>query len=280
MRFRFIVSIFFVFLSQFVWSEWIETSHLQVLNEWKSLDPQTLIVFDIDDVIVCTEDQFAHPYGYLKFVQLTEEAMNQANPAEQEEILRKASLSQLLSKRHIIEEGIADFIQKLKEEGFIVIALTNFPRGSYGAIPRTETWRIEFLKALGVTFTHFHSFPESYEFTELQKGAHLPPLYEEGILFSYGTTKGKVLKAFLEKAKLRPSQIVFIDDMAHHHKSVIEEIGSMQIPLLNIHYLGAHRFYRDFDEELLTHQFNHLQQHEQWLTDKEILSKLNSGNSL
>jgi hypothetical protein len=239
---------------------------------WDRLDSNSLVVFDIDDVIISTEDHFAHPYGYLKFVGMTNEALSSATTTEEkDEIMRKVSLSQLLAKRNLVESDMPTFIQSLQKAGVKVIALTNFPRGQYGAILRTETWRIEYLKALNIDFSLTAPFKEMHEFTEFQKNGLLPPLFEEGILFANSHLKGQVLEAFFEKSQFYPREVIFIDDIHHNHVSVEASMKSLNIPFLGLHYLGAAKKFSSYNESLLRHQFDHLMKTETWLSDKEIL---------
>jgi hypothetical protein len=241
----------------------------QLLGE---VDDQCLIVFDIDDVIISTEDHFSHPYGYLKFIELTDQALSSAaTKEEKEEVMRKASLSQLLAKRRLVEESMPELIENLQKTGVKVIALTNFPRGQYGAISRAETWRIEQLKDFGVDFSV--AFPEEsgYEFQEMTRPGIPSPLFEGGILFSHGFSKGDVLTAFFMKTQFYPSKVIFIDDLLYHHHSVQSALTSLEVPFLGIHYVGASKHFGVCNEPLLRYQFDHLLSTSTWLSDKFIL---------
>jgi hypothetical protein len=250
----------------------------QLLLEIKE---DNLIVFDVDDVIFSTEDHFAHPYGYLTFVKLTNQALNSASTdKEKEEIMRKVSLSQLLARRLLVEEDMPQFIRNLQDAGIKIIALTNFPRGQYGAISRTEAWRIEQLKSFGIDFSR--AFPDEMhgEFHEMAQPGLAPPLFEKGILFSNGHPKGEVLTTFFKKNLLSPSKVIFIEDLLHHHNSVESSLRSLKISFIGIHYTGANKYFGVCNEGLLRYQFDHLLSTETWISDKQIMALWNQSRDL
>lgn len=241
----------------------------------EEINEDVLIVFDIDDVIFSTEDHFAHPYGYLKFVELTNLALAKCSSDEEKEaLMHKVSLSQVLSKRNLVEEEMPQFIQHLQKTGAKVIALTNFPRGKYGSIPKTEAWRRESLLKFGVDF-HTDFFGSEYELDEIAKEGSVAPAFAKGIIFSYGYSKGETLAAFLKKNQFTPSRVILIEDMLYHHHSVNSSLTELGIPFMGIHYTAGHKNFGVCNEKLLTHQFNHLVSTSEWLKDQEILEMWN-----
>ncbi len=262
----------FLCIPFFLTGQLIQVEKIGELQElWEGLDEKSLVVFDIDDVIISTEDHFSHPHGYPKFVELTHLALERAKEEEKEEIMHKVSLSQILSKRKLVEEGMPRFIQNLQESGIKVIALTNFPRGQYGVISRTETWRLEQMRELGIDFSKAFPDEKSHEFHEMIRKGFASPLFEEGILFANGQAKGEVLKAFFQKSGYYPSKVVFIDDMLVHHSSVEAVMASLEIPCVGVHYVGASKYFRAFNEALIRFQFEHLLSTSTWLSDEHIL---------
>ncbi len=275
---RFLKNLLFLFISNnsFLTANIVQAeSFSEIENLWENLSDSSLVIFDIDDVIVSTEDHFAHPYGYIKFVELTNHYLGRAlSEQEKTEIMRRISLSQLLAKRNLVEKNIPLLIQDLQNKGIKVIALTNFPRGEYGAISRVETWRIEYLRSLGIDFSF--AFPQigSYELKKVTKEGFAPPLYEEGILFANSHPKGDVLDAFFQTSGFMPSEVIFIDDMLHNHDSVHLSLKKMQVGYKGVHYLGAKKFFTQLNEDVLDYQIDHLIKTENWLNDQQVLDLL------
>ncbi len=268
--------IFFVVNASAIFASTVQISSLKEMDgELKKSDKKTLIVFDVDEVLITTEDHFIHPYADKVFLPLLGQAMlNAVTPEEKREVEEKLSLSITQPKRPLIEESSPKFIKKLQKKGFKVIALTSCPTGKFGHVPKFEHWRIEHLKELDISFAS--SFPKMgrHDFTEIAVSGKPAPVYEEGILFSPGYEKGKVLKAFFEKSNFYPSKVIFIDDRSENLDSVEAEMKALNIEFKGYHYTGAERFFKELDEALLNHQFDHLMRNGEWLTDTEVQERL------
>ncbi len=256
------------------------SSFKEIEEELEKSDEKTLIVFDVDEVLITTEDHFIHPYADKVFVPLVQQAMAKAaSEKEKREIEEKLSLSMLLPKRILIEENAPNLIKNLQQKGIKVIALTSCPTGSFGIIPKVERWRIEHLYSLNISFAS--SFPkiERCFINDLVTSGKPSPLFEQGVLFSKGYKKGDVLSAFFKECNFYPNKVIFIDDLKENLDSAKTALQPLNIELKGYQYAGAKRFFKVVDEEVLKYQFNHLMQKKEWLSDKQVEKLLEVGKS-
>lgn len=270
----FIASIFCI---SYLQADYIQIkSFKEISNELQNSDKSTLIVFDVDEVLITTEDHFIHPYADHILVPLIKKAMAAAaTPEEKKDLEEKLSLSMLQPKRILIEEETPKLIQTLKNRGIKVIALTSCPTGAFGIISKVERWRINHLNSLDINFAS--SFPNvNRQFLdEIAVPGKTAPLYEEGVLFSKGYKKGEVLKAFFKQCNFHPSKVIFIDDLYENLDSVKAELTDLNIEFKGYQYIGATRFFKqEADESILNYQFAHLIKNKEWLSDLEVKKRL------
>lgn len=247
------------------------SSFTELEEELEKSDEKTLIVFDVDEVLITTEDHFIHPYADKAFFPLIHQIIAKAaSEKEKIEIEEKLSLSMLLPKRTLIEESAPNLIKNLQQKGAKVIALTSCPTGAFGVIPKVERWRIEHLHSLNISFAS--SFPkiEPCFINDLATSGNPSPLFEQGVLFSKGYKKGDVLSAFFKQCNFYPKKVIFIDDLNENLDSVKTSLQPLNIEFKGYQYTGAKRFFKVVDEEVINYQFNHLMQTKEWLNDKQV----------
>lgn len=258
------------------------TSLKDLSQELQSADEKTLIVFDVDEVLITTEDHFIHPYAGHIFLKLAGELIQKTEIEEEKiELIKTLSLSLSEPKRVIVEEMAPEFIRSLQQRGLKVIALTACPSGDYGLIPKVECWRVEHLRSLGIDFSSSFSTISPLSLSDIASQGRSPPVFEEGILFSgvllsKGYTKGEVLAEFLKQANFHPEKVIFIDDSIHYLDSVQTAVQAAGIEFKGYQYLGAERFFKKTNEEVLRYQLDHLIHKKEWLSDEEIQRRLTS----
>ncbi len=257
-------------------------------SDWKcdfdSLGVDSLVVFDVDEVLITTLDGFIHPKAERAFDEalqsilldqsICENATKNIAISKKQWLENQFSLSMLLPKRVLVEEEIVSILQKLQDRGVKVIALTSCPSGKFGVIPKVELWRSKHLNSLGIHFEN--SFPSitCVSFDEMKLEGKRAPLFYRGILFSKGYEKGEVLNAFLEQIEMVPSQIIFFDDLESNIQSCDTSLQEMQIPFSGIEYRGADSISQDVSKEHIQFQLEYLLRTKIWLDDKQVQSKM------
>lgn len=258
-------------------AEIVEVDSLkEVAQEWNALDKDALVVFDVDEVLIMLDDQAFHREAEPI---RKEYAKSYSAPEKKEEFETLMGICTLLPKRILVEEEHVKTIQALQKRGIKVIALTACSTGKQGAIPSLTQWRIDHLRSLGFDFSKALPKKQKHVFTELATSAKPAPIYDEGILFSTGYTKGDVLTAFLKQEGLTPSRIIFVDDRADNIESVEAALKTLGIKSKSIHYHGAKKHYRPIDTEVVHYQFKHLIKTKEWLSEHEAKKLLNSNRA-
>jgi len=243
----------------------------EIERELDQAGPNTLVVFDVDEVLITTEDHFIHPYSYSTLFPIVDQYAKKIDRKELEEIM---SLCFLHPKRVLIEGTTPELIQQIQKREIKTIALTHCEHGPLGLIPSVEVWRIEDLQSHGIDFSASFKDHPRLVLTELKSTKVPSPLFQQGILFSKGYTKGQVLKAFLERIDFHPSKILFIDDSHDNLESMEKELQALKIPHRIFHYTGASRFAKPLDKELIQFQVDHLFHNREWLSDVEAKKRM------
>lgn len=227
-----------------------------------SLNDKSLVVVDVDDVLITPKDKILQPCAKLL----------KPNPLDlihgMEEAQKKKYLSQIYTqtKMQLIETGISLLLEKLKRKKIKVIALTAFETPVYGIIKDTAQARIRELLKFNIDFKY--SFPQYPSLQLKEQFKQNYPLFKNGILFSAPHSKGKVLNAFLETISFLPEQTVFIDDSIENLQSVMNETGS-KTSLQCFHYLGASKLPGKASFKVCEKQVQHLLKTGKWLSDAE-----------
>lgn len=94
-------------------------------------------------------------------------------------------------------------------------------------------------------------------------------LFKSGVLFSSFHLKGDILIMFLQKLKLVPKKVIFIDDEFEHVQSVVTCLDKQGISCLGIHYTAANEAPCDLDSEQARLQINYFIEYDIWLSDKD-----------
>jgi hypothetical protein len=239
------------------------------LNEMKqvfaNLDEEALVIFDVDEVLITTEDHFMHPYALSSFGYALQKIRKSYSEKDFEE---KMSLTVLLPRRVLIEEHSPLLLRTLQNRGVKVMGLTSCPTGPLGKIAKIEDWRVDHLLSLGIDFSPAFS---AFDRFTLPLGKS-PAIFQKGILFSYGYKKGDVLKAFLEKTAFRPSKVILFDDLVENLESEEKALSEMGITHQAYLYEGAAKFFKELDTDVIERQLEHVFTHETWLKDEECKS--------
>jgi hypothetical protein len=239
------------------------------------IDKDTLVIFDIDEVLITNEDLVERSSGY----KLIPQKWKNFPPSQQDEI---RSIMLKKSNYLLVDSLVPDFILELKEKGIKSIALTSNRSGRLGSIEYNEDRIENNLLQKGIDFKSFFSEINPISFDELVKPNETPPLFKNGILFvssfkhDENEGKGKLLGIFLDRIKWSPKKVIFFDDDMDNLLSVQNELEKRNITYLGYHFKGAELLPNTFDERIMALKYYFLSQKQSWLTNEEaieILSK-------
>jgi len=109
-----------------------------------------------------------------------------------------------------------------------------------------EQWRVDSLRCLGIDFSESAPYKAPLMFDNLASYRGYYSNYLNGILFVNGTvvSKGDAFLSFIEKTKLSPEKVIFVDDREDNLKSLEAAIQSFSKPIEyhGLHYIGAQKY--------------------------------------
>ncbi len=247
---------------------------LELENIFESADEQTLVVFDIDHVLVVSKDHYIHPNAekiYFKHVDRVKK--KHVTKEQKQKFYDTMRLTLTSPERVIVEKETPVMIKKMQDRGIKVVALTALPTDIFGFL-YTERWRVHQLRDLGIDFSV--AFPQ-WNIRMLETFAHArdkAPSYHDGIIFSKNFSKGEVLRAFFAETNFYPKKVIFIDDLRENLESVEKELKDFNVEIQGYHYNGAKTYYKTPNEKVIEYQVDHLIDNEEWLSDEEVLKKI------
>lgn len=249
-------------------------SILELEAVFNSADAETLVVFDIDHVLVVSKDHYIHPNAEkVYFKNVDRQKKKHVTKEQKQKFYDTMRLTLTAPERVIVEKETPEMIKSMQNKGVKVVALTALPTDIFGFL-YTERWRVAQLRDLGVDFSV--AFPH-WNVRSLEAFAHSgdkAPSYHNGIIFSKSFSKGEVLRAFFAETNFYPKKVIFIDDLRENLESVENELKGFDVEVVGYHYNGAKSYYKPVNEKVIEYQVDHLIDHEQWLSDEEVLEKI------
>lgn len=271
MRKRFFFALLFMFIATHSFAAiYPVRSFVETEESFACVDENTLIVFDVDDVLVTYVDGCLKKDADPILQPLVKKAEASAKTAAERQALEnKMSLAYFQSERIVIDPNVPEFIRSLKKRGAKVIGLTNTRATPYGYLLSIPKWRVDDLRSLGFVFSTDLSTSSWISLHAITKPKMPTPAYMEGILFSRFYSKGEVLGAFLEEIGWRPTKIFFFDDIEENLLSVHDLAERLNIPYQGFHYLGAQAHLYKIDPHLIRFQWEYLLDNGVYLNDRE-----------
>lgn len=242
----------------------IISSYQEVLPLIEMVNNNTLVLFDVDDTILTSPDVLARTTDFswwfkalllMKFPQLLK--------AENFEAAYSIVWQQ--APRILTEPLVVELINTLKNKGATVLALTSMESGAYGVIENMPLWRYTMLKNMGIEFSNMYA--NTY-FETLPRYRSTYPVLYNGILCANQQNKGKVLAAFLEYSKFKPSSIVSFDDDVHALQSIGKVCEQHAIPCTLINY-RAH-LPGAWNTKRALQQFDYVIKEHRWVSDAAL----------
>ncbi|MGE0671237.1 MAG: DUF2608 domain-containing protein [Parachlamydiales bacterium] len=227
----------------------------------------TLVMFDIDDVLIYPKDALMQnwrsgwrPEGLRPWT------------AEEDTIAWMHAQFQLM------DPNGPQLLDKLNENAIPAIGFTSFAMDQAGIVESIPEWRSQHLIGLGLNFKM-----EKEVVFPVQMG-FVPPSFEKGVLYCGDfykkdkNNKGKILSLFLDWLDWTPEQVVLVDDGQKHLESVKEELDRRGIPFHGFLYIPKEL--DPIDENVASMQYQTILIEKQWLSDAEANQRLSSELSL
>lgn len=265
----------------------IETATLKPVKQSLELvDKQTLVIFDVDEVLIVAKDQILlSPYKHQLNV-LNKELKAKHNEKEAQVLWSIAFKNR---KSELVDPAVISIFNTLRAKDIKTILLTNAWTGPFGTIPLLEDWRIQELKNFGIEVDGSFPNTELIVFTNLtgiasnkvtssianslsknaQETSRIP-VFKKGVLFTAERDKGALLKTFLDKVNWHPNKIIFVDDRAKNLDSVQAYCNSAGIQFCGFHYTAVvDRKVLPLNEQRAKFQFEVLEKEKRWLSDQQ-----------
>ena len=256
-------------------AEIIQTNDTKVIKKTlESIDTDTLVTFDIDDVLIIPKDQILQTKN-RKYLEKLNQRLEQSVGKKNADIFYSIIFTQ--RDNGPVDVKMKDIISELQSKGIKVLALTNCFTGSFGNIESMEDWRYNELKKHGYHFDLSWRVLKPKVFTGLEKtGKGLSaknssmPVFKSGIVFTSAVSKGQALEAFLQYARIVPKKIIFVDDKRKHLESVEEIAKSHNIPFIGIEYTAVSNIPASpLSEKRANLQYEVLEKEKKWISDSE-----------
>ena len=226
-------------------------------------DKNTLVVYDIDEVLIAFHDHIARFSQKGRGAELKAAFTKQVGD-RYDYLYSKVLLN---AEAHLVEQNTPQAIATLQARGVKTVALTKMRTGPYGLIPSRPAYRLAYLEKFGFNFKQTHN--QTIEFKQLPSIENRYPMITEGVMFANFVPKGLVLGAFIDTLAEKPKEVIFFDDEHANHLSVQEELKKRNIPFHGFHYKALEQNSAPFDEKIAQFQLDHLAKHEVWLSEQE-----------
>ncbi len=243
-------------------------SHIQeIIPYLKSLDQDSLVIFDVDNTIFAPSDLIGRPKAVNVRRSIFKEYKKKYG---KEKVARILSLYYLNTKEEFVEKEIKEIINQLYTQKIPTLALTAIGTKKFGYINNPMELRYSRLKEKDITF--------GFEYLNKKILWGNEAGYQSGIIFSGKETKGNALQYFLENiAHWKPKHIIFIDDHSKYLKSVSKMCDKLGIKFQGFHYKAA-IFQQDQEltPEIARLQLKTLDEKEIWIPDLEAQKIIDS----
>lgn len=200
----------------------VESKRIMDLAEYV-LNKETLVIFDLDEVILQAPQDFS---GDLMFSYMVGKGLKRglSNDDAVEDFVQTYVEIQRNVQMELVEQDAKILIAQLQANHIPTIALTS------RCVPIEER-TIEMLLNLGIDFSK--NAPSSYM---LDLTMRQPSFYKKGIIFTGQNHKGKLLLKFLDHLEIVPSRVIFINDKEKYLHQIGESMDERGIDYVGIRY--------------------------------------------
>ncbi len=240
-------------------------SDSQIGATFDNIDQDSLVLFDIDEVLIMDQDEYrlTHPYR----IEWRIESRNRLTPLE-----RSFLFSIILKKRAIrlVDDNINAILASLWKRQIPTMALTKLYTGQFGIIEDFTNWRLNELKAINIDFRKSTPLIDEMLIEEMQDIGGIPTM-KEGVILTANVDKGQVLENILHKKKYFPKKIIFVDDILENLESVSKICTNLQIDFQGFEFRGASLVPEaELDRESEKIRFEILEREHRWIPDLKL----------
>ena len=250
-------------------AEAVKTNDIEILEQYMNqADKNTLVIFDVDDVLLVPKDQILQAHNKEDQLLLRKKLEKSVDKSEAEKLF---SIIFEERKNGVVDPKMPQLITELQSRGIKALGLTNCFTGKFGNITAVETWRTDELEKNGYHFVKSWKSIKQKSFMYMALNTQeSPPLFTRGVIFASSAPKGDALEAFLKYAKFMPTKIIFIDNKTKHLESVKKFAQIHNIPFIGIEYtVVADSKAKPLNKKRAEFQFEILQKERKWISDEE-----------
>lgn len=227
---------FFSF-SFFLSAEIIEIDRFQDLESY--ISSNSFVVFDLDNTLFIPQQTLGSDIWFRYQCEQKAGKNKVLSKKDFLSILHLWEALQCCTRVDWVEKETASVMTRIQQKAVSMMGLT--VRG-VSVLEAT----IAQLQSLGFDFSKTApSSTDHYFFNEPQF-----ILFRKGILFTAGTDKGSALIQFLDREKLNPQHVVFIDDQYRHLESVEKVLRQRNIAFVGLRYSFLDQKNKNFSQEL------------------------------
>lgn len=264
-----------IFHTTFCFAEIIETNESRIIEgHLQKVDENTLVIFDIDDVLIMPTDEFAFKTPIRKEII---KKMKEKYSKEQFKIFWSIMFEKRAVK--LVDPNFLKILKDLASRKISVAALTGWWTGKYGKIEKMEDYRFKGLDPFGITFKETSPFKKEMTFLALKTEDGVP-MIRSGIIFTALGDKGAILKEALKGLELFPEKIIFIDDSLENLEAVQKICHELGVGFQGIHYTAVNFIPLPvLGRRKETLRFEILEKEHKWLSDQDLKTRLYSTSS-
>lgn len=244
-----------LFTTTFVFSEIRTISSFDEIS-LHELSTKTLVMFDIDDVLIYPKDALMQNWrkGWKP-------EGERAWSAEED------TIAWANAKFQIMDPSGPQLIDLLNAQEIPAIGFTAFAMDQAGIVESVPGWRSHQLESLGICFKAEKEIVFSVE------EGFVPASFEKGILYCGDfykkdkNNKGIILSLYLDWLDWKPDLAILIDDGKKNLDSVEKALEARGIPFIG--YLYIPKELDPIDERIATLQYKTLVEKQIWLSDSQ-----------
>lgn len=257
------------------------SSLLPIISKLKYADQNSLVIFDVDDVLIMptSDHDFRHTYRAKKLETICKQLTN-----SQIEVLKSIIFAQ--REIMLVDPGFNQLFDILRSKKIPNIALTALGTGKFGIISNLVELRINELNKFNLSFK-LRPLNSKCIISDLKNATKIfpdtpgVPCLDSGIIFTAGIDKGVVLEYVLHQYNYYPKSIIFVDDYLPNLESLNKLCNKLKINFHGFYYKAASLMpLPEINEKLEILRFQILSQEQLWLNYHEVHNtRLKSSNT-